>query len=163
MMCNPTYSEASIKPHPYTSHGPRDTPPNNSPSNLTAESVIATYDIIGSPVADRHAPSRVLKSPPAGRGRGLEEGDYEEVEGEEEGGGEGEYHVLGEIGGEGETYEVPVSSKTTVQPATTEYSHYSTSNTRYDTGHSLIHKCVEHTITSIPSFLQKFSSQFNFR
>ena len=25
--------------------------------------------------------------------------------------------------------------------------HYSTSNTRYDTGHSLMHKCVEHTIT----------------
>ena len=64
----------------------------------------------------------MLEDPPAGRGRGLEEGDYQEVEGEEGGGGEGEYHVLGEIGGEGETYEVPVSSKTTVQPATTEYS-----------------------------------------
>ena len=64
----------------------------------------------------------MLEGPPAGRGRGLEEGDYQEVEGEEGGGGEGEHHVLGEIGGEGETYEVPVSSKTTVQPATTEYS-----------------------------------------
>ena len=61
----------------------------------------------------------MLEGPPAGRGRGLEEGDYQEVEGEEEGGGEGEYHVLGR---EGEIYEVPVSSKTTVQPATTEYS-----------------------------------------
>ena len=40
----------------------------------------------------------MLEGPPAGRGRGLEEGDYQEVEGEE--GGEGEYHVLGEIGGE---------------------------------------------------------------
>ena len=121
MMCNPTYSEASLKPHPYTSHGPRDTPPNTSPTNLNTETSFATYDIIGSPVAGRHAPSHVLKSPPVGRGRGLEEDDYQEVEGEEGGGGEGEYHVLGEIGGEGETYEVPVSSKTTVQPATTEY------------------------------------------
>ena len=120
-MCNPTYSEAFIKPHPYTSHGPRDTSRNTSPTNLNTETSFATYDIIRSPVAGRHAPSHVLKSPPVGRGRGLEEDDYQEVEGEEGGGGEGEYHVLGEIGGEGETYEVPVSSKTTVQPATTEY------------------------------------------
>ena len=42
----------------------------------------------------------MLEGPPAGRGRGLEEGDYQEVESEEGGGGEGEYHVLGEIGGE---------------------------------------------------------------
>ena len=128
MMCNPTYSEASIKPHPYTSYGPRDTPPNTSPSNLTAESVFATYDIIGSPVAGRHAPSHVLKSPPAGRGRGLEEGDYQEVEG----GGEGEYHVLGER----ERLmrcQCPARPQCSQQQQSTP--HYSTSNTRYDTGH----------------------------
>ena len=125
MIANPSYG-ASSNPQDstrYSSHGPQDTPPNTS---TTAETPFSTYDIIGSPVAGRHAPSQeavynVLEGPPAGRGRGLEEGDYQEVEGEE--GGEGEYHVLGEIGGEGETYEVPVSSKTTVQhAATTEYS-----------------------------------------
>ena len=91
----------------YNSHSPQNTPPNGSLSNLSNESSTATYEIMDGLVADMHATLKGFETPPAGRGHGLEEGDYEEVEG---GGGEGEYHVLREIVGEEETYDVPVSS-----------------------------------------------------
>ena len=66
---NPTYSSTAPSTQ-YSSHGPQDTPPNTSP---TAETPFSTYDIIGSPVAGRHAPSQeavynVLEGPLLGGG-----------------------------------------------------------------------------------------------
>ena len=73
----------------------------------------------------------MLEGPPAGRGRGLEEGDYQEVEGEEGGGGEGEYgyHVLGEIGGEERLMRCQCPARPQCSQQQQSTPHYSTSNT----------------------------------
>ena len=110
-MSNPSYSLS--KPHPsiqYSSQGPRDTPLNTSPT----ETSFSTYDVVGSHTHSKrdHTPTQervyqVLEGPGEGRKEG-EGPDHQDVG--EEGGGEGEYHVLG-----GGAYEVPIPTATQKQ------------------------------------------------